>query len=64
MLVADSGAMSCHLLADALERSEHYHAVAASTPKKVLQLLEKERFEVIERLQQIRNFLLEWKAQL
>jgi DNA-binding transcriptional MerR regulator len=24
----------------------------------------KERFEVIERLQQIRNFLLEWKAQL
>ena len=47
VLVADSIAMSCHLLADALERSERYHAVAASTPKKVLQLLEKERFEVV-----------------
>lgn len=47
VLVADSVAMSCHLLADALDRSEHYHAVAASNPKKVLQLLEKERFEVV-----------------
>jgi two-component system nitrate/nitrite response regulator NarL len=47
VLVADSVSMSCHLLADALERSERYHAVAASTPRKVLQLLEKERFEVV-----------------
>lgn len=47
MLVADSVSMSCHLLADALERSALYTAVAAATPKKVLQLLEKERFEVL-----------------
>jgi DNA-binding NarL/FixJ family response regulator len=47
VLVADSIAMSCHLLADALERSERYHAVAASSPRKVLQLLEKERFEIL-----------------
>lgn len=39
--------MSCHLLADALERSALHTAVAAATPKKVLQLLEKERFEVL-----------------
>jgi two-component system nitrate/nitrite response regulator NarL len=47
VLVADSIAMSCNLLADALERSDHYHAVAAHTPKQVLQLLEKERFEIV-----------------
>ncbi len=47
MLVADSVSMSCHLLADALERSALYTAVAAATPKKVLQLLEKDRFEVV-----------------
>lgn len=47
MLVADSVSMSCHLLADALERSERYQALAAATPKKVLQLLEKDRFEVV-----------------
>ena len=47
VLVADSIAMSCHLLADALERSEYNRAVAASTPKEVLQLLEKEQFEVV-----------------
>jgi DNA-binding NarL/FixJ family response regulator len=47
VLVADSVSMSCHLLADALERSERYHALAADTPKKVLQLSEKERFEVV-----------------
>ena len=39
--------MSCHLLADALERSQYNRAVAASTPKEVLQLLEKERFDVV-----------------
>ena len=47
MLVADSVSMSCHLLADALERSALYTAAAAATPKKVLQLLEKDRFEVV-----------------
>jgi two-component system nitrate/nitrite response regulator NarL len=47
VLVADSISMSCHLLADALERGERYHAIAASTPNKVLQLLERERFEVV-----------------
>jgi two-component system nitrate/nitrite response regulator NarL len=39
--------MSCHLLADALERSALYTAIAAATPKKVMQLLEKDRFEVV-----------------
>jgi DNA-binding NarL/FixJ family response regulator len=47
VLVADSVSMSCHLLADALERSALYTAVAAATPKKVLQLLEKDRFDVV-----------------
>ncbi|HLW88277.1 MAG TPA: response regulator transcription factor [Terriglobales bacterium] len=47
MLVADSVSMSCHLLADALERSALYSALAAATPKKVLQLLEKDRFDVL-----------------
>src|SRR5262249_61830240 len=47
VLVADSVSMSCHLLADALERSTQYAAVAAASPKKVLQLLEKERFDVV-----------------
>src|SRR5580704_17011297 len=47
VLVADSVSMSCHLLADALERSALYTAIAAATPKKVLQLLEKDRFEVV-----------------
>lgn len=47
VLVADSLSMSCHLLADALERSQGFAAVAAATPKKVLQLLEKERFDVV-----------------
>ena len=47
VLVADSIAMSCHLLADALERSETNHAIAASTPRDVFQLLEKESFEVV-----------------
>lgn len=47
VLVADSIAMSCHLLADALGRSEGYQALAAATPKKVLQLLEKDPFEVV-----------------
>jgi two-component system, NarL family, nitrate/nitrite response regulator NarL len=47
VLVADSIAMSCHLLADALERSERCRATAASTPRRVFQLLERERFEVV-----------------
>lgn len=45
--MADSVSMSCHLLADALERSALYIAVAAATPKKVLHMLEKERFDVV-----------------
>jgi two-component system, NarL family, nitrate/nitrite response regulator NarL len=47
VLVADNVSMSCHLLADALERTALYTAVAAATPKKVLQLLEKDHFEVV-----------------
>lgn len=47
MLVADTVAMSCHLLVDALERSERCQAVAATTPKQVLQSLESSGFEVV-----------------
>ncbi|MGH9498238.1 MAG: response regulator transcription factor [Terriglobales bacterium] len=47
MLVADSVSMSCHLLADALERSAFFTAEAAATPKRVLQLLEKDGFEIV-----------------
>ncbi|MFZ0283774.1 MAG: response regulator transcription factor [Terriglobales bacterium] len=47
MLVADSASMSCYLLADALERSTIYSASAAATAKKVLQLLEKDQFQVV-----------------
>lgn len=39
--------MSCHLLADALQRSENYHATAAAIPKKALQLLGQARFDVV-----------------
>jgi len=44
--VADHIAMRCHLLADALQRSERYHAVA-STPQGVLHLLEKARLDAL-----------------
>ncbi|MBZ5570458.1 MAG: response regulator transcription factor [Acidobacteriia bacterium] len=44
--MADTVTMSCHLLAAALRRTEHCHAVAATTPKRALQLLEKGRFDV------------------
>ncbi|MGO9126574.1 MAG: DNA-binding response regulator [Terriglobales bacterium] len=44
--MTDSISMSCHLLADALEHSQRYHAAAAA-PGKVFQLLEKQRFEVV-----------------
>ena len=47
VLVADSVSMSCHLLADALERSTLCTALAAATPKKVLQLLEKDHFHLV-----------------
>lgn len=46
MLVADTAAMSCHLLAAALRRTEYYYAAAATTPKRALHLLEKGRFDV------------------
>lgn len=46
LLVADSVAMSCHLLADALQRVDH-HAVPATAPKQVLRLLEKSTFDVL-----------------
>ena len=47
VLVADSAAMSCHLLASALRRSKDYHAIAATVPRKALQLLEPDRFDVV-----------------
>ena len=47
VLVADTIAMSCHLLADALQRSGSYEAVAATTPKSVLQLLSQGGFQVV-----------------
>jgi DNA-binding NarL/FixJ family response regulator len=47
VLVADTITMSCHLLADALQRNEGYHASAAATPIAALQALERERFDVV-----------------
>lgn len=46
VLVADTVNMSCHLLAAALRRTERYYAVAATSPKRVLQLLDKGAFDV------------------
>jgi two-component system nitrate/nitrite response regulator NarL len=45
--VADSVAMSCHLLADALLRSKRYDALAAATPEEVIQALDCARFDVV-----------------
>jgi two-component system nitrate/nitrite response regulator NarL len=44
--VADAVAMSCRLLADALQRSKRYQAVAAVTPKQVLEALDSAPFQV------------------
>jgi DNA-binding NarL/FixJ family response regulator len=46
LLVADSAVMSCHLLADALQRAS-YQAVPATASKQVLRLLEKSPFDVL-----------------
>jgi two-component system nitrate/nitrite response regulator NarL len=45
--VADSVAMSCQLLVDALLRGKRYDAVAAATPEEVLQTLDRARFDVV-----------------
>jgi len=47
VLVADTLTMSCHLLADALRRSKNYYAIAAATPKKAIQLLDRVGFDVV-----------------
>jgi DNA-binding NarL/FixJ family response regulator len=47
ILVADSAAMSCHLLVDALRRCVDYQAIAATLPRKAFQLLQRERFDVV-----------------
>lgn len=47
VLVADSAAMSCRLLADALHRSKRYYAVPAVTAREVLSALESNSFQVV-----------------
>jgi DNA-binding NarL/FixJ family response regulator len=47
VLVADSVAMSCQLLVDALLRSKRYDAVAVATPEEVIQAVDRERFDVV-----------------
>ncbi len=47
VLVADTITMSCHLLADALQRNEGYLAESAATPIAALQALEREPFDVV-----------------
>jgi DNA-binding NarL/FixJ family response regulator len=47
VLVADTAAMSCHLLADALRHRPDYLATAAAIPKRALQRLEQTRFDVV-----------------
>lgn len=47
VLVADAMAMSCHLLADALQRSERYYAIAAATPQEALEFLRHSDFDVV-----------------
>ena len=44
--MADTVNMSCHLLAAALRRTERCYAVAATSSKRVLQLLDKGAFDV------------------
>ena len=39
--------MSCHLLVDALRRCKDYQAIAATMHRKALQLLQRERFDVV-----------------
>lgn len=47
VLVTDTVAMSCRLLADELHRREHYPVAAASSPKKVFRLLAGGSFDVV-----------------
>jgi DNA-binding NarL/FixJ family response regulator len=47
VLVADTITMSCHLLADALQRNDGYLASSAATPGAALQALEGEAFDVV-----------------
>jgi DNA-binding NarL/FixJ family response regulator len=47
VLVADSVAMSCRLLADALERSKHYHADAVVSSKEVLDALQSGAYQIV-----------------
>lgn len=47
VLVTDTVAMSCRLLADELHRREQYHVVAAASPRKVFRLLAGGGFDVI-----------------
>jgi DNA-binding NarL/FixJ family response regulator len=47
VLVADSVAMSCQLLVDALLRNKRYAAQAAPTPEEVIQALDRGRFDVV-----------------
>ena len=47
VLVADSVAMSCQLLVDALLRNKHYDAMAAATPEEVIQALDRGQFDVV-----------------
>jgi len=46
-LVADAVAMSCQLLVDALQLSQRYDAVAATTPEDVVLALDRARFDVV-----------------
>jgi DNA-binding NarL/FixJ family response regulator len=46
VLVADTAAMSCHLLVDALRHTQDYHATTAN-PKTALQLLGQGQFDVV-----------------
>lgn len=47
VLVADSVAMSCQLLVDALLLTKRYDAVAATTPQEVVLALDRDRFDVL-----------------
>lgn len=47
VLVADTLAMSCNLLVDALRRNKDYHAAAVPNRRKAVQAAQRERFDVI-----------------
>jgi len=47
VLVADTVAMSCQLLVDALLRSKRFDALAAATPEEVVLTLDRSRFDVL-----------------